>query len=370
MIKHTLKCENLNHITKNHTINEKLEILDKENKSSNKSDQNYKKMLQDIISYCLNEKDIVASIYLLIFDDKLSNTIKFDLCYTFSKEIISIDLAQAIGFVNNARFFLEENDKKEEKKQYIKLIELAMDLKASSLSLELMMEYHQKNTLFRESTTNGLHKEYTRIATIDKNKREHGHNLLINYIEKYIPENTISDKILIEIGTTRENIPMQGSTMEIARLCNKKNISFTTVDMDKNNTTWAKAISSISHLELTATTEKGEEFLQNSIDEFDFIFLDAYDFDHGKHSLTRQKKYMQTLGAKINEEDCHLMHLKCAKSIVTKLRKDGVVCIDDTWKDKEGNWVAKGTLAVPYLLKNNFKIIEEKNRAVLLKRID
>ena len=90
------------------------------------------------------------------------------------------------------------------------------------------------------------------------------------------------------------------------------------------------------------------------------------DFYHGKHSDLRQSRYKQFLGNKIDEKKAHKMHLKCAKSVVKKLQEGGVVCVDDTWQDENGAWTAKGTLAVPYLLKKNWHILDQRNNAVLM----
>src|SRR3546814_1055898 len=99
----------------------------------------------------------------------------------------------------------------------------------------------------------------------------------------------------------------------------------------------------------------------------DFVFLDAYDFDHGKHSELRQSRYKKFLGSEIDEIACHEMHLDCAKSVHLTLSAGGLVCIDDTWID-DGKWCAKGTLAVHYLLDNVFEIVEARKRAALLRR--
>src|SRR3546814_20414765 len=87
-----------------------------------------------------------------------------------------------------------------------------------------------------------------------------------------------------------------------------------------------------------------------------FVFLDAYDFDHGKHSELRQSRYKKFLGSEIDEIACHEMHLDCAKSVNMKTAAGGLVCLDDPWI-ADGKWFAKGTLAVPYLLDPGFEKI-------------
>jgi hypothetical protein len=116
-----------------------------------------------------------------------------------------------------------------------------------------------------------------------------------------------------------------------------------------------------------AINMKGEDYLRDYDGNFDFIFLDAYDFDHGKHSKLRQSRYEKFLGAPIDDTECHKMHLDCAIYVKEKLSQNGLVCIDDTWLEN-GNWTAKGTLAMPYLLENGFHVFEARNRSVLLGR--
>jgi hypothetical protein len=274
------------------------------------------------------------------------------------------DRYQGISYLNNARYFLYDD-----KSMYKKLIEAFAKLNASELAVDLEMEMIYKFEEYNENVKKKLIESYKYIREESFKKHQHGHQLLIDYIEKNIPDENSEDKILVEIGTTRENIPGQGSTLQLAHLCKRKNIKFITVDMDPHNTKWANFISKRFNLGFKAVNKKGEDYLKEDIDRFDFIFLDAYDFDHGGHSEIRQQRYIKNLGSKIDEEKCHIMHLECAKSIVKKLQPNGIVCIDDTWQNKKGEWMAKGTLALPYLVENGFKIIDKRNNAILIRRM-
>ena len=326
------------------------------------------KKIDFISSYCMMKDDILDAIDIYVLGDFLAENEKFELCCSFAIKIAkSGDKHQGISFVNNARYFL---DKENNQEQYKKLIELASSLNSIALAVDLEMEFNAKYGQFSVETNKKIFDEYKKIRSASLKKQAHGHDLLIDYIEKNVNDNDQSGKILVEIGTTRENIPGQGSTMQLAKLCKKKNIKFITVDMDPHNGRWAKFVATRLNYPIECITKKGEDYLRKDIDSFDFIFLDAYDFDHGKHSELRQSRYRQNLGSRIDEEACHLMHLECAKSVVKKLKKDGVVCVDDTWLNEDENWTAKGTLAVPYLVDNKFKIIEAHNNALLLKNID
>jgi hypothetical protein len=202
---------------------------------------------------------------------------------------------------------------------------------------------------------------------------EHGHTLLLSHLGRLSLADTAKDatgrqRVLVEVGTTRERVPGQGSTMKIARFCAARAIHMITVDMDPHNGTVARRDFDRAGFSFEAVTAKGEEYLETGDSPIDYAFLDAYDFDHGKHSDLRQSRYETFLGSRISDRECHEMHLRCAKALVRRLSPDGLICVDDTWLDAAGKWTAKGALAVPYLLENGFELIRADNRAALLRR--
>jgi hypothetical protein len=222
------------------------------------------------------------------------------------------------------------------------------------------------NTLFNKEEQKMLRKARSEGLLADSS--EHGHEILISYLSKNLPEKDITPRVLIEIGTTRENIPGQSSTMKLGHFCRDHNLQFITVDMDPDNGERARSNFDKANMPFTAITAKGEDYLAGYKGSIDFVFLDAYDFDHGNHSLLRQSRYKRFLGSEIDEVQCHKMHLDCVISLVEKLTPDGIICIDDTWQDESMKWRAKGTTAVPFLLENGFELIIAKERAALFKR--
>ena len=212
---------------------------------------------------------------------------------------------------------------------------------------------------------------FQRLRASAQAHQEHGHDLLIAWLERSMSElkaKAAGRKLnVIEIGSTREDVPGQGSTRKIAEFCKRHNLRFITVDMDPHNTRMAERTCSSVGLDFAAVNAKGEDFLRSTQESLDFVFLDAYDFDHGMHSAIRQSRYEKFLGARIDDRACHQMHLDCAQSVSLKLWAHGAVCVDDTWLE-EGNWTAKGTLAMPFLLETGFQVVEARNRAALLVR--
>ncbi|WP_411033093.1 hypothetical protein [Shinella sp. BYT-45] len=197
---------------------------------------------------------------------------------------------------------------------------------------------------------------------------EHGHALLMSYLRDMPPLPLQRRRLMVEIGTTRESVPGQGSTRKLAQLCAELGLDFVTVDMDPSNSRRAQRMFKRLGLPFKAITAKGEDYLAAHPGPIDYIFLDAYDFDHGNHSEQRQSRYERYLGDRISDAACHQMHLDCAHSLVNILADDGLICFDDTWKDDEGKWTAKGKTAMPFLLENDFEVIMTYNHAALLRR--
>lgn len=196
----------------------------------------------------------------------------------------------------------------------------------------------------------------------------HGHVLLLDYLRDFPLIVGDRQPVMIEIGTTRENVPGQGSTRLLAQACAELGIKFITVDMDPRNIRNARNMFRRLGLPFEAYTARGEDFLAQYDGEIDIVFLDAYDFDHGMHSEQRQARYEQYMGQRIEDTECHRMHLDCAKTLVERLAPDGVICFDDTWVDEAGEWMAKGKTAMPYLLSQGFELLDVRNRAALLRR--
>ena len=199
---------------------------------------------------------------------------------------------------------------------------------------------------------------------------EHGHGLLIRALEERRQDwLTRSDVRLLEVGTTREPLPSQDSTRILSEFCRTHGWDFTTCDMDPQNTERATALFAEMGAGFIAVTAKGEDYIASQRRAFDVVYLDAYDFDHGKHSEVRQQRYEEILGARIDQHACEVMHLKAIQALNHAGRRSCLVVIDDTWQDKPGRpWRGKGPLAVPWALRNGWDLTVQlpEYRAVVL----
>jgi hypothetical protein len=275
---------------------------------------------------------------------------------------------------NNLRalhyFTLARTFDPDESKELFLLAQNYFKLNQKALALEVYLDFWLKWVAVDDKAAADFKKllrSYQEKAEVAK---EHGQQLLIHYINQnleFIRSRTSHKLTLIEIGSTREDVPGQGSTRKLAQLCQKHQFHFITVDMDPRNTSYARNVLNKINPSFEAITSKGEDFLKDYTGPIDFVFLDAYDFEHGKHSEERQLRYEQFLGDRINDQDCHQMHLECAQHLLNKLSPYGAICIDDSWFIND-TWAGKGTTAVPFLLQNNFNIVLSGNRSVLLVR--
>jgi len=199
---------------------------------------------------------------------------------------------------------------------------------------------------------------------------EHGHAVLMAVMtdmERAQP-GSLAKKNLMEIGTTRERMAGQGSTEKLAIFTAFLGMRFLTVDMDPKNTKHAAAILRYLNPDAKAVTARGEDYLKLEECNPDFVYLDAFDYDHGKHSEARQERYRNLLQTNINDEACWKMHEACAYAIKEKMRVGGIVVIDDTWTDTDGVYLGKGKLAMPLLLDSGFEIVAKTRMTVALRR--
>ena len=187
---------------------------------------------------------------------------------------------------------------------------------------------------------------------------EHGHYMVMEYINA---DNSIQDKTLVEIGSTREIVSPQDSSKHFYNLSKKLKFKFITVDMNPEN------IYSLRDrfTDINAVHQRGEDFLEGHNSIIDYLYLDAFDFMHDGHTAVRQKAYKDNLGTSINDHACHQMHLDCVKSAYKKITPNGYIIIDDCFGDNFER--GKGVTAIPFLLSNGYIIDKKLSQCVALK---
>lgn len=200
---------------------------------------------------------------------------------------------------------------------------------------------------------------------------EHGHALLMSELTNASLRASKRVPHLLEVGTTREPTPGQDSTRALATWCLENGWRFTTCDMDPRNAERARELFTELRAPFVAVTAKGENFIAAHRGAFDAVYLDAYDFDHGRHSAERQERYERFLGSRIDQHDCEVMHLEAMRGLNRAGTPQCIVVLDDTWRDDDSQpWLGKGPLALPWALDHGWDLVEEDRdrRAVALKR--
>lgn len=190
----------------------------------------------------------------------------------------------------------------------------------------------------------------------------HGHELMARLLPDVAQGR---GGFVIEVGTTREKLPGQGSTVVLAELASKLRLPFVTVDMDPANTEQARLdLARIPTAQ--AVTAKGEEYLATFDQPIVAAYLDAFDIQHGMHSEDRVQRYREHLGTDITNAAASAMHLAAAEALRPRLVPGGLVVIDDTWPDGAG-YAGKGRDAVPALLAGGFAIVGTTDSAIALR---
>lgn len=182
--------------------------------------------------------------------------------------------------------------------------------------------------------------------------------------------NNFKSKNIIEVGTTREKYANQSSTIKIAKVCNRFDLNFTTVDMDPDNTAVALSDLALVNPNFKAVVSKGEDYLESFDGQISMLYLDAFDtvLSKNHHSQKRIDSYKKNLDCDITNELCWQMHLDCCIHACDKVEIGGFICIDDIYNDED--YFGKGKTAIPYLVETGkYEIIEYMPDALILKRI-
>ena len=324
--------------------------------------------LNALVDRWMESGEAPARIYELIISKAFGDREAFNfLCVLSDRFHMQKDILTAIHFLASAKPFAEKLGYEE----HLQLARKYLGLERHGEAMDILVREALSDKRLNPKEQSLLLKCYEKTQSELRSSFQHGHEVLLAYLKTHldvIKKNDASrSAVMLEIGSTRENIPGQGSTRILAEYCQAEGIHFITVDMDPDNTQSAVRLFHEMGVDFEAINRKGEDYLREYQGVLDFVFLDAYDYDHGKHSELRQSRYRKYLGSAIDDGQCHQMHLDCAESLSKKLSPSGLICVDDTWLTN-GRWSAKGTLAMPYLLDNGFFLLDIRNRAALLGR--
>jgi len=243
-----------------------------------------------------------------------------------------------------------------------------------NIQQEAALAHTQSMSLETLSVMRALRPLWLGGSAVDRLQREttveHGQAVFMAALadEERRAPGTLAGKVIVEVGTTRELRLPQNSTQKLAIFAAATDMYFISVDMDPDNTRAANRILPYINPSATAWTRRGEDFLRTYAGPIDYVYLDAFDFDHDQHSEHRRDRYRSILKTDINDEDCWLMHKECAQILINRMPEGGIVALDDTWTNADGAYQGKGKLAAPLLLENGFEIVAKTRETLCLKR--
>jgi len=189
----------------------------------------------------------------------------------------------------------------------------------------------------------------------------HGHKLLEEHI---VNQDDLKGKIIIEVGSVREYMEGQNSTGFFMELCKKHGMKLISVDMDKDcSMNVHNEAKKLDFKNYEAITMRGEDYLK-SINTFDYLYLDGFDYYHDYHSQERKDKYKKNLNTEITDKNSWQSHLEMVQHVYKKSNEYSLICIDDVFNATKG----KGCLAIPFLLQNKWKNLENKYNASIFSR--
>src|SRR3546814_9518864 len=99
---------------------------------------------------------------------------------------------------------------------------------------DVLVAFAAKDADFNSAESRSLVGSYAKARETVETKKAHGHEVLLTYLRSHVEQSGSRPDgrkpVLIEIGSTRENVAGQGSTRIIADFCQSSNIDFITVD--------------------------------------------------------------------------------------------------------------------------------------------
>jgi len=167
---------------------------------------------------------------------------------------------------------------------------------------------------------------------------------------------------VIEIGTEHQGRG-EGSTRYLDAFCKARGIDFYTCDLDPVVVTWGKTLTT------NAVCAKGEDFLTLFTGKpIAFAYLDNFDWcspgvENVPKVLAQAARYRDVHGIERTNVNSQLAHLKQAQALLPKLHTTAFVLFDDTHPGADGTYEGKGGTAIPFLLANGLRLLEQGDAA-------
>jgi hypothetical protein len=176
---------------------------------------------------------------------------------------------------------------------------------------------------------------------------------------------TESDGIVIEIGSDR----WEGSTIWLADLAAKSNLSFYSVDFDES------ASKRLVHPNVIWQVMEGVQWCKQVLPSLNrkvsLLYLDNFDYEWDineiNDNITTQKKSYLSRNIVMNNQNCQVVHLKQMMALLPYTVKGTVAIFDDTYTHNDC-WIGKCGAVVIYLLSLGWNIRLSGDHGVIMVR--
>lgn len=179
-------------------------------------------------------------------------------------------------------------------------------------------------------------------------------------ITKCLADIDVTNTCCLEIGSEHEG-KGEGSTRYFHNYCERRGMTFYSVDFDPQVTEYAKKLTP------NAVCVKGENFLLMTppdqrvifayLDNFDWIYPAIAEKPKLKLQIERYAALDQTV---MNNPNSQRAHLSQASLLLPYVATTSFILFDDTWRYENGMYDGKGGTAVPFLLSHGYHVAKEK----------
>jgi hypothetical protein len=177
-------------------------------------------------------------------------------------------------------------------------------------------------------------------------------------IERYLEGIDLTGLSVVEIGSRHQD-KGPGSTNQFHAYCVRKGAEFWTIDSDPAVANGCKAVTP------NAVCARGEDFLATFPGKpIVFAYLDNFDWTYAGvervPKVIRQAEHYRTVHMiERTNTNSQIAHLQQARALLNCIHTTAFVLFDDTWLTLEGGHDGKGGTAVPFLLENGFRVMEQ-----------
>jgi hypothetical protein len=180
---------------------------------------------------------------------------------------------------------------------------------------------------------------------------------------------TFNGEVIVEIGSDR----WEGSSAYFADLANTHSMQFITVDLDPGAGIRLRKTVAPEHVPLVefVLAEGTAWSKQYSGPAIKALYLDNFDWDWSTNRqsemIEQQREWYSSQGITMSNLNSQTSHITQMVNLLPHMSAQCVVCVDDTY-EYNGVFIGKGGAVVPYLLGQNFGLLQTGDYGVILGR--